>query len=204
MRRAVFLDRDGVINRLVYDAEHGLVDSPYHPDQFELLPGVGEAVRALNAEGWLAIVISNQPGIAKAKCTPGGLAAITERMHEHMAAAGARLDGVYYCLHHPDALVQEYRLVCDCRKPRAGLLHQAAQAHGVDLAASFMIGDGLIDVLAGRAAGCRTILLGTEKCDLCRTMDDRGARPDWIVTGLADAVRLIAGAQPILKDAGPS
>jgi D-glycero-D-manno-heptose 1,7-bisphosphate phosphatase len=185
------MDRDGVINHMVYDADHGLIDSPQNAAQFELLPGAAEAVRAINDMGWLAIVVSNQPGIAKNKCHPTGLAAITARMHDELGQADARLDGVYYCLHHPDAVLDEYRVVCDCRKPQPGLLCQAAEAHDVDLGASFMIGDGLTDVLAGRAAGCRTILLGSLRCDVCRTMDERGARPDHYAASLAEAIRLI-------------
>jgi len=189
--RAVFLDRDGVINRLVYHAEFGLVDSPQAAEEFELLPGVGEAIRRINDLGLLAVVVSNQPGIAKAKCTPAGLEAITAKMHAGLAAAGAHLDAVYYCLHHPDALRAEYRLACDCRKPRPGLLQRAAREHGLDLHASFIAGDGLTDVLAGQAVGCTTIFLGNHKCELCRVMAEQGARPDFIAPDLAGAVECI-------------
>jgi D-glycero-D-manno-heptose 1,7-bisphosphate phosphatase len=191
MRRAVFLDRDGVINRMVYHAEFGLVDSPQNPGEFQLLPGAGEAVRHINELGLLAIVVSNQPGIAKGKCTPAGLEAITARMHAELAAVGARLDAVYYCLHHPEASLAAYRLACDCRKPQPGLLQRAAREHSIDLGSSFVVGDGLTDVLAGQAVGCTTLFLGNHKCEVCRAMDGQGARPDLVVSNLVEAVELI-------------
>ena len=126
-RRAVFLDRDGVINRMVYNSEFGLVDSPQNPEEFKLLPGVGEAIRLVNETGFLVVVVSNQPGVAKAKFTLDILEAMTQKMHDELAQAGAHLDGVYYCLHHPQAVVGSYRTTCTCRKPAPGLLIQAAE-----------------------------------------------------------------------------
>ena len=191
MRRAVFLDRDGVINDMVYDPDHGIVDSPQNPDQFHLLPGVGIAIRDINQLGYLAVVVSNQPGIAKGKCTPALLSAVTAKMERQLAESGARLDGVYYCLHHPDAALGEYRLVCDCRKPKAGLLYQAAAELGIDLSRSYMIGDGLTDVQAGKKAGCTTVFIGSQRCDVCRLMMKLDVRPDLIVPNLSEAVRRI-------------
>src|SRR4051794_22929050 len=115
---AVFLDRDGVINAMWYDAEHGTVDSPSNPSQFRLLAGAAAAIARLNAVHLPVIVVSNQPGIAKGKLVPTLLDQITARMHELLAAEGAHVDAVYYCLHHPDAHVREYHATCDCRKPR--------------------------------------------------------------------------------------
>jgi D-glycero-D-manno-heptose 1,7-bisphosphate phosphatase len=192
LRRAAFLDRDGVLNRMVYHAEFGLVDSPQRVEELALLPGVGEAVRRINELGLLAIVVTNQPGVAKGKCSLSALGAINERLERELALAGAHLDGIYQCLHHPEALREEYRVVCECRKPKAGLLVRAAREHGVGLNESFMIGDGLTDVLAGRAAGCRTVLLGHAKCDVCRQMDELDAHPDFVLPDLAAAVALIA------------
>lgn len=189
--RAVFLDRDGVINGMVYDPDHGLVDSPQNPDQFELLPEVGEAIRTINQMGFLAVVISNQPGIAKGKSTPDLLKAVTAKMESQLAMSGARLDGIYYCLHHPEATRDEYRLICNCRKPKAGLFHQAAKDLGIDLNVSYMIGDGLTDVLAGKAAGCAAVLLGSVRCDNCKLMSSLDARPDYVVPNLLQAVKWI-------------
>jgi D-glycero-D-manno-heptose 1,7-bisphosphate phosphatase len=191
LRRAVFFDRDGTLNHMVYDDDHGLVDSPQRVAQFRLFRGAAEAVRRINALGMLALVVSNQPGVAKGKGSLADVEGITARLHGDLALGGARLDGVYYCLHHPEAVVEEYRLHCDCRKPHPGLLLRAAAEHGVDLAASFMIGDGLNDVGAGAAAGCTTILLGARRCDVCQMMDEVGAHPDYIVANLSEAVALI-------------
>jgi D-glycero-D-manno-heptose 1,7-bisphosphate phosphatase len=190
-RRAVFLDRDGVINRMVYHDEFGLVDSPANPDELELLTGVGEAVRLINEVGLLAIVVSNQPGIAKGKYTAQLLEAMDEKVKTELAKAGAHLDGVYYCLHHPEAINEGYRLDCGCRKPKPGLLFEAGQDFDIDLEHSYVIGDGLTDIQAGKAAGCKTIFLGQWKCYTCRFMEDRGAKPDFIASDLFEAVGLI-------------
>ncbi len=190
-RRAIFLDRDGSINGMIYNPEFGLVDSPQNPQQFQLLPGAAEAIRLINEMGFLAVVVSNQPGIAKGKSTPALMQAMTEKMHQQLAENGARLDAVYYCLHHPEAVLEEYRVACNCRKPKPGLLQKAATELGVDLQASFMIGDGLTDVLAGKAVGCTTIFLGNRKCEICGMMEELGAWPDFQAPNLLEAARLI-------------
>jgi D,D-heptose 1,7-bisphosphate phosphatase len=190
-RRALFLDRDGIINAMVYQPDFGLVDSPARPEEFTLLPGVATAVRRIRALGFLAIVISNQPGIAKGKFTPALLDAMTAKMHAGLAAGGAHLDAVYYCLHHPQAALPEYRARCDCRKPRPGLLRQAARAWEIDLARSFFVGDGVTDVVAGRAAGCTTVLVNSRKCYLCDELARQNAAPDYLVKDLATAVDLL-------------
>lgn len=189
--RAVFLDRDGSINSMVYNPNFGLVDSPRSPEEFRLLPGVAEAIRLINEMGLLAVVVSNQPGIAKGRCTPKTLKAITQKMHRELAQAGAHLDAAYYCLHHPEALWEEYRVTCNCRKPKPGLLQKAAEELGIDLKASYMIGDGLTDILAGKAVRCTTVFLGNYKCEICNVMDELDARPDFLAPNLLEAVRPI-------------
>jgi D-glycero-D-manno-heptose 1,7-bisphosphate phosphatase len=193
VREAIFLDRDGVINAMRYDPDNGLVDSPMRPEDFHLLPGVASAVRRINARGWLAIVVSNQPGVAKGKLSMERLVAITARMERELTAAGARLDGIYYCTHHPEAPDPALR-VCDCRKPQAGLLWRAATDHGVDVQRSVMIGDGFTDVQAGRRAGCRTVWIGRRRCDVCRAMEAEGVQPDLEAADLEEAVRLVEAA----------
>lgn len=167
--------------------EHGLADSPRGPDQFALLPGVGPAVCTLNELGILAVVVSNQPGVAKRKMSTRQLGDTTKRMVEDLLEAGARLDAVYYCLHHPDALRPSLRAVCDCRKPKPGLLLRAAQELHIDLRESYMVGDRAVDIAAGRQAGCSTILVGTSS-ERARGPEDR---PDYTAPDLAAAVRLI-------------
>lgn len=195
--RAVFLDRDGVVNELVYHEDHGIIDSPFTVAQFRLLPGVIEAVRQLRDADYTVVLVSNQPGIAKGHMSREVFDRIKEKMKEELAEGGACLDGEYYCLHHPEAVVAELRTDCECRKPKPGLLLQAARDFDIDLSRSWMIGDGLTDVLAGKAAGCQTTLLGRMKCDVCRMMDDLDARPDGIATHLAEAVRIIVGKEGI-------
>lgn len=189
--RAVFLDRDGVINGMWLDPHHGTVDSPANPDQFQLLPGVPEAVRGLRSLGFRIVVVSNQPGIAKGKIAPHLLEAITRKMQDELRAAGTSLDGIYYCLHHPEAAIRAYRQICECRKPQPGLLRRAAADLGIDLGRSYMVGDSLSDVQAGRAVGCTTIWLGILKAEICKVMDENGGRPDYVGLTLYEAAHLI-------------
>lgn len=191
MQRAVLLDRDGVLNAMVYHREFGTVDSPGHPDEFELLPGAAVAVRRVNELGLLAVVVSNQPGVAKGRFSLALLEATTRKMREALAEAGARLDGVYYCLHHPRALLPEYRVACECRKPKPGLLFQAARELNLDLARSYLVGDGISDVCAGRAAGATTVFVNDRKCYYCEELARHGARPDYWVARLSEAVSVI-------------
>lgn len=184
-RRAVFLDRDGVINALVYRPAEGLWDSPYTLDELHVLPDAAETVRRIKEMGFLALVVSNQPGVAKGRCTKAFLTALTAGLQEALARGGAPLDGVYYCLHHPHALVDRYHQECSCRKPRPGLLLQAAQDHGIALDGSYLIGDRMIDVQAGREAGCRTILVRSPTTDLTA---GHPAQPDRVCEDLRSAV----------------
>lgn len=155
-QKAIFLDRDGTINKYV-----GYLRTP---EQFELLEGVGEAIRKINLFGYLAIVVTNQPVIARGEVTADGLQQIHNKMETMLGKEGAYLDGVYYCPHHPDkgfaGEVEELKIVCECRKPKAGLLLQAAKDFNIDLSQSWMIGDSENDVLAGKNAGCKTALIG--------------------------------------------
>ena len=190
-QRAVFLDRDGVINAYAYNPEFGTVDSPANPDEFALLPGAGQAITKLNEAGLLAIVVSNQPGIAKGRFTLKLLEAMTEKMKRLVAGAGGRLDAVYYCPHHPEGTIDGYRLACQCRKPSPGLLHQAAREWGIDLGQSYMVGDGVVDVLTGRQAGTRTVFVSPRKGYILSELERQNAWPDLIAGHLPQAVELI-------------
>ena len=189
--KAVFLDRDGVINELIYYPEQGIIDSPFTVGQFSLLPGVGEAIKKLREVNYKAIIVSNQPGIAKGYMSDETFEKIKEKMKEELVKEGAYLDGEYYCFHHPEAKVERLKANCECRKPKPGLLLQAAGEMNVDLSGSWMIGDGLTDIKAGKGAGCRTILLGRMKCELCYLMGEEDARPDAITSNLKEAVQFI-------------
>lgn len=186
MGKAVFLDRDGVINELVYYPEQGIIDSPFTPEQFRLIPGVGRAIKEFQEMGSKVILVSNQPGIAKGHFTRESFDELRRKMNEELAKEGAFLDGEYYCFHHPEARVERYKVNCDCRKPKPGLLLRAAKSMNIDLSQSWMIGDGLTDIQAGKDAGVKTILVGRMKCELCHLMDEQGARPDDICSSLSE------------------
>jgi D-glycero-D-manno-heptose 1,7-bisphosphate phosphatase len=188
---AVFLDRDGVINRMVLHPEFGIVDSPANPNEMTLLPGVGRAVAEINRLGLPVIVVSNQPGIAKGKFTPALLDAMERKMFAAIETEGGRLNAVYNCLHHPDATLPEFRVRCDCRKPKPGLLRQAAREWAIDLKRSYMVGDGVTDILAGQAVGATTILVSQRKCYICESLAEHYARPHYLVSDLREAAQVI-------------
>ncbi len=149
--RAVFLDKDGTL----------IVDEPYNvdPERMELLPGVLEGLQKLHAAGYRLIVVTNQAGVARGLFPGSALIGVEERLRQLLAEADVPLAGFYYCPHHPQGIVAPYAIECNCRKPQSGLLLQAASAHHIQLTQSWMIGDILDDVEAGRRAGCRAILI---------------------------------------------
>lgn len=157
-QRAVFLDRDGTINKHV-----GFLRNI---DEFELIPSVAKAVKKINESGYLAIVVTNQPVLARGEVTREQLMEIHNKMETLLGAEGAYLDAIYYCPHHPhkgyEGEVHELKIDCDCRKPKPGMLLKAAEDLNIDLSQSWMIGDSRSDILAGKAAGCRTALIGRE------------------------------------------
>jgi D-glycero-D-manno-heptose 1,7-bisphosphate phosphatase len=185
--KAVFLDRDGVINEIVYYKEMGIVDSPFTADQFKILPDVGKAINNFHNQGFLVIVISNQPGIAKDHHDMDMFDGIKKKMHSELAKSKAEIDAEYYCFHHPDAKIDKYKVICNCRKPEPGMILEAAKKFDIDLKKSWMIGDGVNDIQAGAAAGCKTILIGRMKCDLCKILEDENARPDFVALNLYKA-----------------
>lgn len=188
MRRAVFLDRDGVINAAIYNPREGKLDSPYSLEELRVLPGAARAIRMINETDFLAVVVSNQPGVAKGKCDYAFLEAVDSALRAELASEGARLDAVYYCLHHPDARVESLRVPCDCRKPKPGLLLKAARELQIDLHQSFMVGDSAVDIQAGVAAGCRTMLLDGHHGP---QQPDSAVTPHHTVSNLLTAVEVI-------------
>lgn len=155
-QRAVFLDRDGTINKYV-----GFLRDP---DEFELLPGAADAIRKINLSGYLAVLVTNQPVIARGEVTYGQLELIHNKMETQLGNEGAYLDAIYFCPHHPhkgyEGEVPELKFDCDCRKPKPGLLLKAAEELNIDLSQSWMIGDSESDIKAGLTAGCKTGLIG--------------------------------------------
>ena len=189
--KAVFLDRDGVINEVVYHKEMGIIDSPFTVEQFTLLPKVGDAINKFHDLGFKVIVVSNQPGLAKDHFSMDVFKKINEKMKNELKKYGAEIDVEYYCFHHPYGKIKKYTKICDCRKPKPGMLKKAAEEHNIDLSKSWMIGDGITDMQAGQTAGCKTILIGRMKCDLCRIMEDENVKPDYIKPNLYKAFLII-------------
>jgi D-glycero-D-manno-heptose 1,7-bisphosphate phosphatase len=189
--KAVFLDRDGVINELVYYAEHGIVDAPFTLAQLQVFPGVPEALEKLKVLGYKLVIISNQPGIAKGFFSEDTFMQISQAMRSQLDGSGRLIDGEYYCFHHPQAKIDKYRKDCQCRKPRPGSLIRAAAELDLDLRRSWMLGDGVTDIQAGVGAGCRTILIGKLKCETCAIMAELGVKPDFTAAGLVEAVDII-------------
>ena len=155
-QRAVFLDRDGTINKYV-----GFLRNI---EQFELLPGVANAIKKINSSGYMCIVVTNQPVIARGEVSIPELQEIHNKMETLLGAEGAYLDSIYYCPHHPhkgyEGEIPELKIDCECRKPKPGMLLKAAEDFNIDLSKSWMIGDGENDIKAGKTAGCKTTLIG--------------------------------------------
>ncbi len=154
-QKAIFLDRDGTINKL----KGFLTDI----NEFELIDGVSEAIRKINNSEYLAIIITNQPVVARGEVTKEELDEIHNKMETLLGLDGAYLNDIFYCPHHPDSgflgEVKELKIVCDCRKPKPGMLINASQKYNIDLSASWMIGDYKNDIFAGINAGCKTALI---------------------------------------------
>lgn len=160
-QKAVFLDRDGTIN--IYK---GFLQNI---EEFELIPGVEEAIKKINESGYLVIVITNQPVIARGEVTFEKLEEIHNKMETNLGNAGAYLDGIYFCPHHPHkgykGEVSELKVECDCRKPKPGMILKASKDFNIDLSQSFMVGDSDSDIKAGNAAGCKSILVNGDGTD---------------------------------------
>lgn len=178
---AVFLDKDGtLIENIPYNAD---------PAKMDLAPGAAEGVRLLDRAGFRLIVISNQSGVARGFFAEPELARVEERLRRLMGESGARLDGFYYCPHHPEGTVARYAVACTCRKPQPGMIRQAAREHGIDLSRSWLVGDILDDVEAGNRAGCRTVLIDNGHETEWKISPDR--YPDHVAADLAEAAQII-------------
>ena len=183
MTRAVFLDRDGTI---IED-----VGYPHERSQIKFLPGVSTAIGLLNENGFKVIVITNQAGVARGYFTEETVKAINRYIQESLAKERAIIDMVYYCPHHVEGVIEEYRQECYCRKPNPGMIEQAVRDFGIDLKKSFVIGDKASDIEAGRRAGCKTILLANEDSPGKET----AIKSDHIATDLYEAVKWLVNSQ---------
>lgn len=191
-RTAVFLDRDGTLNK-----EAGHI---WKPDDLHLLPGVGQAVRSLNRAGFLAILVTNQPVIARGETDLPGLELIHAKLETLLGREGAYLDAIYFCPHHPDSGYdgerRELKFICKCRKPAIGMFEAAVVHFGIDVSNSWMIGDSKADILAGSGIGVSTILVETGQSGCVGKFD---ADPDHRAKSLVEAVGIVLGT-PIRRN----
>jgi D-glycero-D-manno-heptose 1,7-bisphosphate phosphatase len=188
-RRAVFMDRDGTISE-----EIGYVN---HPSRYRVFPYSAEAVRLLNETGWLAILVTNQAGVARGYFTEDMIGATHDVLKQELTRGGAHLDALYYCAHHPSVGEPPYRVDCDCRKPKPGLIRRAAADFALDLAGSWMIGDRYSDIEMARNAGLRSAFVmsgyGRGEWEYQRSVWKH--EPDMVAEDLLEAVRKIVNRQ---------
>ena len=188
MDKAVFLDRDGVINAIVFHKDVEVLDSPFNIDQVRIIEGSFEAIANLNRLGYKVFLVTNQPGAAKGKITLNRIEEINQHIVDLASNIGAKIDQVYCCPHHPVGdLGGDPSLIksCKCRKPDIGLFLAAFDDHQIDAKLSFMVGDSISDIEAGKAAGLTTVLVGGMKCDARRLYEEKGCLPDFIFQNLA-------------------
>ena len=178
--RAIFLDRDGTINKEV--------DLLTDTRQLRLIPGTAKAIRLLKRLGFLVVIVTNQPVIARGEVTEKYMDHIHAVLVRRLEVRGAVIDAIYYCPHHPDASIKKYKIKCRCRKPNTGMITAAAKQFGIQLKNSFMVGDRTADILAGRRAGITTILVGT---GYGGADGKHNVAPDFRAKDLGDAVKVI-------------
>lgn len=191
--KAVFLDRDGVINEIVYNEDTEQMDSPMNISQFKLLPNVSDAIKKFKANGFYVFIVTNQPAAAKGKTTLLKLYDINTSFVNEMKKENADIDGVKMCMHYPKKLEltkDEYLIKeCNCRKPKSGMIESIVDKYNIDLNNSYMVGDSFTDVQCGINAGVKTVFLGDYKCDACKRLCDNN--PDVICKNILDAANKI-------------
>jgi D-glycero-D-manno-heptose 1,7-bisphosphate phosphatase len=185
---AVFLDRDGVINRNIFNPASGDYEGPLTARDFALIPGVPDALQRLQRAGFLLFLVSNQPNYAKGKSMLADLRAIDAELRRELAAMRVEFAALYYCFHHPQGIVDGYSGPCVCRKPSPYFLLKAMKEFGVDPDRSWMVGDRATDIFCGRAAGVRTVLVDAEGPVA------RKVAPDRVARNLAEAAEMICTA----------
>lgn len=185
MNKAVFLDRDGVITK----------EPPYYThkiDQLELIPKSAEAIRLLNESGFKVIVVSNQAGVARGYYQEKDIKIYNNEMKRQLEVKDAYIDAIYYCPHHPDAAIEKYKINCNCRKPKPGMLRQAEKDLNINLKHSFLVGDKMSDIEAGYRAGCKAILVLTgQGNNESKKISKMNIKPGYISKDLFAAIQII-------------
>jgi len=193
-RRAVFIDRDGTLSE-----EVGYIN---HVSRFRLFPYASSAIKHLNENGWLAIVITNQAGVARGYFSEDTIHAVHDAMTNELKRKGAQLDAIYYCAHHPSVGEPPYRLDCDCRKPKPGLISRAVKDFGINLEESWMVGDRYSDVELARNAGINSmfVMSGYGRGEWEHQRPNWTEQPDLVAEDLLGAVRLIVSGSAECAD----
>ncbi|HSR89217.1 MAG TPA: HAD family hydrolase [Candidatus Udaeobacter sp.] len=183
-RKAVFLDRDGTIIKQV-ELMHSV-------EELKLLPGAAQAIGLLNKLGFLVVVVTNQPVVARGIVGPKEIDNIHAVLIERLGGKGAKVDAIYFCPHHPEATMPKYRLRCHCRKPRPGMILKGLKKLNINPKKSFMVGDALIDVVAGKKAGLKTILVKTGPGHARLDEKYKDIKPDFTVKNLLQMAKVVA------------
>lgn len=191
--RAIFLDRDGVINQPVFNLKTNEYIAPWDPKDFVLCEGVIESLKILKNLGYRLFIVSNQPDYAKGKTTLENLKLVHEKMHKIFVQNNINFTDYYYCYHHPQGIVKEYSVVCECRKPGNYFLKQANLQYSLNMANSWMIGDRDGDVYCGQSLGLKTIMIVSGESN-----EKAGkSRPDYKANNLKEAVEVIKKCQTL-------
>ena len=198
MKRAVFIDRDGTISE-----EVGYIN---HPSRFSLFPYAASAVQHLNENGWLAILVTNQAGVARGYFSEDMIQTVHAVMTADLESNGAKLDAIYYCVHHPSVGEPPYRFDCECRKPKPGLISRAAKDFDIDLNESWMVGDRYSDIELARNAGLKSafVLSGYGRGEWEHQRASWTEKSDLVAENLLEAVHLIVAQRDSVEYAGKS
>lgn len=194
MNKAFFLDRDGVIIKMVYDLKYDYIHTAFIPEEVEFNFGITELLKKTRTLGYKNIVVSNQPDIGFGKISEKNFKQICSRINAELKKENIILDDEYYCFHHPFAAIGSYRKECDCRKPKTGMFLKAAKDHNINMEKSWMIGDGVNDIIAGKLSGCKTILIANLlEAEYLRIVEEKLAdnKPDFIVKNLKEILGIM-------------
>ncbi len=194
MNKACFFDRDGIVNEMIFNKENGVITTPLNQNQIALVPGIAQLLQATKKLGFLNILISNQANIGLGRMDLKTHKLIQQTINEKLKQENIFFDKEYFCFHHPYAKLEEYRKECNCRKPKIGMLLQAQKDFDIDMKNSWMIGDGVFDVIAGHAAGCKTILVtNVNETGYLKIIEEKleNIKPDFMVKNIKAIEKII-------------
>lgn len=192
--KAIFLDRDGIINKIIFDRETGKLYSPVTVSQIEYMFGIFDFLKTVKKLGYLLIIVSNQPGIGLKKMSKKNFLEVKKKIAGDLTKENVSLDAQYYCLHHPYANIKQYRRKCRCRKPETLLFENAINKFNIDPEKSWMIGDGVYDMIAGNKIGLKTILIANiHESAYLSTLEQEleGVVPNFLVKNLKKAAIIV-------------